>query len=171
MIDVLPIADKELFLKYAIPCGRVLVERGTLDSKVLERLHRNVTYERDIRERVEECFPVASKMTSIIARRMGKDSVDAEVIRKYFLLEHKKAVDWRARLFPDIRKEECIVYPARVLEAGNKIVVNTPVGERAVRDDFVKGLKRNDWVTVHYDFVGEMIDRKTAERMLRGIRE
>lgn len=164
---ILPIDDKELFLRYAIPCGRVLVERGSLDQRILDRLHSNVMYEKTIRDPVGKCFPVAAKMTGIIASRMGKDAVDEDVIRRYFLFEHRNAVEWRARIFPDVNPNECIVYPGRVLSAGEDMLVHTPLGERLVRNDFVSDIKRNDWVTVHYDFAGEKISKETADRMLK----
>ena len=37
---ILPITDKELFLRYAIPCGEVLVNRGSLDPRLLRKAER-----------------------------------------------------------------------------------------------------------------------------------
>ncbi len=167
---VLEIVNKELFLRYAIPCGQVLVERGSLDRELLEKLNKKVADERPVRERIEDLFPVAARMCTIIANMLGKESIDSDVIRRYFLFEHERAVKWRASLFPDIRIDECLVQPGRILrKERGMLLASTPRGELLLRRELVPEGNRGDFVTVHYDFASEIIGRKEFE-MLKGMR-
>jgi len=162
----LPIKDKPLFLRYAIPCGEVLVKRGELERQTLLSLNEATREKLEIDYPIEKIFPVASKMCTIIARQMGKREIDAEVIRRYFLIEHEKAIKWRQKVRPELKIEECLVYPARVLRIDDKnIFVKTPLGEKFLRPDFAKGIKVNDWVSVHYDYVVEKIKQNWIKRM------
>jgi hydrogenase maturation factor len=165
---VLPIKDKELFLRYAIPCGEVLVGRGELRKELLDKLNDSVSHGQEIEIPVEEVFKVASRMCTIIARQMGKREIDSEVIRRYFLLEHEKAIRWRKQTFPDISVRECKVYPGKVILSDSKgAIVKTPVGERKLKGNFVKKLKTGDWVSTHYDYIPERIRKHHAEKMIR----
>ena len=126
----LPIKDKELFLRYAIPCGDVLVKRGELRHDLLQELNDSVANGQEIDMPVGKIFKVASRMCTILAKRMGKSEIDAEVIRRYFLLEHEKAIEWRKKLRPDISVKDCLVYPGKVLKIDfDKALVKTPLGE------------------------------------------
>ena len=168
-MEVLPIENKRLFLRYAIPCGEVLVRRGTLDPGTLEKLKNGILYNRDVKIDVASLFPVASRMCTIIARRMGKDVIDDEIIRRYFLFEHEKAIKWRAKIYPDISVRECMVYPARVLKTGEEIVINTVDGERVIKT-LDPEVRRGDFVVTHYDYISERVPNETAKKLLRGLR-
>ncbi len=168
VFQILPVKNKELFLRYAVPCGEVLVKRGDLRKELLKKLHDSVMYGQDIDLPVERFFPVASKMCTILAKKMGKKAIDDEVIRKYFLIEHEKALLWRKQIKPDINIKDCRVYPGRVIKIySGKALVKTPMGEVMLRTDFVKNLKPRDWVTKHYDYVIEKIKTSYLNRMLR----
>ncbi len=168
MFRVLPIKDKELFLRYAIPCGGVLVRRGELREELLRRLNRWVRDGEETDLPVGNIFKVATRMCTILAKRLGKNEIDAEVIRRYFLIEHEKALRWRKEIKPDLNVKECLVYPGRILKVSyDKILVKTPLGEKFFRKDFVGNLKRNDWVSVHYDYVAEKIKTSYVNRMLK----
>jgi hypothetical protein len=165
---ILEIDDRDLFLKYAIPCGQVLVDRGSLDREVLENLRKRVAARRPPRESIEDCFPVAARMATIIAHRMGKERIDEEVIRRYFLSDHDQAVRWRSSIFPDIKVDECLIHPGRIVRReGDLLVAKTPRGELSLRGDFAPEAKRGDLVTVHYDFISEITGRKDFDRLLR----
>lgn len=165
------IKDKELFLKYAIPCGRVLVNRGTLEKKTLQNLYTKVLNKKEPKTDLSECFPVATKMCEILAKEMGKPFIDKEVIEKYFLFEHKKAVERRVKLFQDI-PEECVVHPGKVLQVNkDQILVNTPLGERIIRNDFLPEIRRNDWISIHYDYAIQKLPTERARRILNWLRK
>ena len=166
-MKILPITDNELFLRYAIPCGEVLVRRGSLDPRLLKKAERIVTDGKTANINPGEMFPTAAKMCTLIALRMRKKAIDAEVIRRYFLFEHEKAVRWRMKIYPDVVPEKCIVFPARVLRSGELLLVNTPAGKKILDMRFVPEVKRGDWVSTHYSYASEKIPSETAKRMLR----
>ncbi len=168
MFEVLPIKDKELFLKYAIPCGEILVNRGELREELLRRLNNSVKNKQDIEIPIENVFKVASRMCSILAKQMGKKEIDSEVIRRYFLIEHEKAIKWRKEIKPDLKVKDCLVYPGRVLKIDPEgILVKTKLGEKFFRKDFAEGLRRKDWVSVHYDYITEKIKSHQVNKMLK----
>ena len=163
---VLPIKDRELFLRYAIPCGEVLVRRGEVRESLLKQLNDSVKNRQEVEAPIEDVFKVASRMCTILAKRMGKNAIDEEVIRRYFLVEHEQAILWRKQVRPELKLEECLVYPGRVLKIADEgILVRTPLGERMFRSDFAQGLKARDWVSVHYDYVSERINESHVNRM------
>jgi len=165
-LETLPIANKKLFLQYAIPCGQVLVKRGTLDSKLLESLRKDVVSDKDIDLDISSLFPVASKMCTIIAKNMGRDIIDDDIIRRYFLIEHEKAIRWRAQIFPDISLKECFVYVGKVIKADEKTIVKTQNGERVLDNNLWTELKKGDFITTHYDYVAERIPPELARKVL-----
>jgi hypothetical protein len=168
MFEVLPIKDKELFLRYAIPCGEVLVNRGEIKEELLNHLNYSVKNKEEIQTPIENVFKVATRMCTILAKRMGKKEIDSEVIRRYFLIEHEKAIKWRKKVRPDLKVEECLVYPGRVLRIDpDRILVKTKEGEKLFRKDFAEGLRKKDWVSVHYDYISEKIKTNHVNKMLR----
>jgi hypothetical protein len=168
MFKVLPIKDKELFLSYAIPCGEVLVKRGELREELLKKLNDSVRDREEIGIPVENVFKVATRMCTILAKRMSKKEIDSEVIRRYFLIEHEKAIKWRKETKPDLKVRDCLVYPGRILRFDPEgILVKTRLGDKFFRGDFARGLKPRDWVSVHYDYVAEKIKSHQVNKMLR----
>jgi hypothetical protein len=165
----LPISDRELFLRYAVPCGEVLVRRGEVREELLRNLNDSVKNKGNIDYPIEDVFKVASRMCTIVAKRMGKNEIDAEVIRRYFMVEHENAILWRKQIRPELKLEECLVYPGRVLKMGTEnMLVKTPLGEKLYRNDFARDLKPKDWVSVHYDYVAERINHGHVVRMAKG---
>ncbi len=163
---ILPITNRDLFLRYAVPCGEVLARRGEVRKELLGQLNDSVKERQETDIPIESVFKVASRMCTIIARQMGKSAIDDEVIRRYFMVEHENAILWRMQVRPELKLEECLVYPGRVLKIGDEgILVKTPLGERMFRPDFAAGLKANDWVSVHYDYVSEKIRESHVNRM------
>lgn len=168
MFKLLPIKDKELFLRYAIPCGEVLVNRGELREELLAKLNDSVRKKEETDIPIENVFKVAARMCTILAKQMGKKEIDSEVIRRYFMIEHEKAIRWRKQIRPELKVSDCLVYPGRILKMGNdSILVKTPLGEKLFRNDFAEGLKTKDWVSVHYDYVAEKIKADHVNKMLK----
>lgn len=168
MFKILPIKNRELFLRYAIPCGEVLVNRGELKDELLRQLSDSVKNGQEIDVPIERIFKVATRMCSILAKQMGRKEIDDEVVRRYFLLEHEKAIRWRKQIKPDIRLEECMVRPGRVLRIEpDRILVKTNRGNKFFRNDFAEGLKKRDWVSVHYDYVVERLKYNHVNKILK----
>jgi len=167
MFEILPIKNKELFLRYAIPCGEVLVKRGELREDLLKKLNDSVRNRQEIEIPIERVFKVAAGMCSILAKQMGKNEIDSEVIRRYFLIEHEKAIRWRKQIKPDLKIKECLVYPGKVLRIDpDSVLVKTKLGEKLLRN-FEEGLKAKDWVSVHYDYISEKIRADHVNKMLK----
>ncbi|UCC91204.1 MAG: hypothetical protein JSV39_02705 [Candidatus Aenigmatarchaeota archaeon] len=168
MFKVLPIKDKELFLRYAIPCGEVLVNSGELREDLLKQLNDSVKDKQDIEIPIENVFKVATRMCTILAKKMGKNEIDSEVIRRYFLIEHENAIKWRKQIRPDLKVKDCLVYPGRILRIDHdKVLVRTPLGDKFFRGDFTEGLKMKDRVSVHYDYIAERIKADHFNKMLK----
>jgi hypothetical protein len=167
--ETFPIRNKELFLRYAIPCGEVLVKRGDLRQEMLDKLDRSVREGREIDFPIENVFKVASRMCTILAKEEGKKEIDDDVIRRYFLFEHEKAIKWRSMFYPDVKLRDCLVYPARVMDARDMIRLSTPIGQKLVANTFENELRRRDWVSLHYDHISEKLDETTAKKMMKRI--
>ena len=160
------ISDRLLFLKYALPCASTLVRRGNVKQEYLDSLILMVSDNRVPKENAEEMFRVANAMCESIAARMKKSSIDTEVIRQYFVMEHSKVVDDRYELMRDFNPVDCRTYTGEVvsLEDG-EAVVSTVLGNRRYKTLFAKDIKKNDKVIVHYDYVIEKLPEAIAEKM------
>lgn len=157
-------ASKMLFLKYAIPCGNVLVRRRSLSKARLDKLKSKLLRGEEIKD-IEKIFKIAAGMCYIIAKKMKKKKIDKAVIRKYFWDEHSSAIEWRHKIYKDFDKKLCKVYPGKIIKAGKSAVVKTPIGKRKLRSDFVPGLRINDLVTVHYDYIIEKLTKGEFKRL------
>jgi len=158
--------DRLLFLRYALPCARTLVKRGSVSQDRIDELMMMVSENRPPPEGAERIFVVANAMCGVIAKRMGKRGVDSEVIREYFLFEHSDVVDDRFELMRDFDPVGCKTYPGRVVGTGTgSAVVETVLGRRDYRTAFSESLRPGDDVVVHYDYVIEKIDAETTKRM------
>ena len=156
--------DRRLFLKYAIPCGRVLLRRGEIEESLLLELEDMVRTGKEIRIDITDIFKIGSRMCYIIMKRLGKSGIDSGVIRNYFWYEHKKAVEWRREAYPDLDTEECMVIPGKVIST-DPIRVETPSGIKTFRKHFLNKVKNGDYVTLHYDFIVEKIGKGDFDRL------
>ena len=117
-------------------------------------------------EGAENIFKVGIAMCTIIAMKSGKKTIDADVIRQYFLMEHNKAVDEQFKIRKDFDPVECKTYAGKVVEIkANSALVSTPIGVKRCRTDFARGLKEGDNVAVHSGFAVERISDSIANRM------
>ena len=146
MFKTLPIKGRELFLKYAIPCGDVLVDRGELKQRLLDKMKGSVVDQKELNYDIENVFKVATRMCTILGTKMGKKEIDEDVIRRYFLHEHEKAIQWRMQIKPDVVPENCRVYPGRIVNENSKgVLLNTPLGRVVAKDEFIDRLKTEGW--------------------------
>jgi len=157
------IKDKRLFLKYALPCGKILVKRGWIKQKYLDDMLEMVVKNKPININLKGVFVVASSVCSLIAMKRGKEFIDSGVIRDYFWNEHDYMVDKRFGEMGDFDPEECRIYPGRVLKVEEKANVMTSKGEGSYRKDFVPDIKEGNFVVTHYDFIVEKINEETSK--------
>ncbi|MFC2175258.1 hypothetical protein ACFLQ2_05365 [archaeon] len=134
---------KELFLKYALPCGSVLVKRGTITQEQLRELETDPTI-----------FKVGLFMCEQAAKNLGKSTIDAEAIHQYFWMDHDEHLKHAEG---DVDPRLCTVWPAEYLGENR---ARTPIDERKVNISFTPNVKSGDYVTVHY---GRTCEAITAE--------
>ena len=157
--------SRELFFRYAIPCSETLAERGVISKKYQKMLMKNLSLNKKIPKNSENIFKVASSMCEKTTKRLGKKTVDKEVIRKYFLFGHDKVVDKRFKLFKDFDPMQCRLYSGKVVSLRNKATVQIVIGKRKYKTDFTRSLKVGDYVVVHRNFVVEKINEDLAKKL------
>ena len=162
------IEDRLLFLKYALPCAGTLVKRGIVSQEHVDNLIELVSKGKLPEDNAENIFKVANAMCSVIAMRMGKKKVDSEVIRRYFLREHDKVVEERFEQMRDFNPDDCKTHSGSVVGVrGGFATVETSLGRKGYRDDFVKDLKEGDKVVVHYGFIVEKLSERMIKELMR----
>jgi hydrogenase maturation factor len=161
-------ASRSLWFRYAAPCGKVFVKRGVIDEVYFNNLIDSVA-RNEIPVGTEKTFDFALKMCSDVAKKLHKKKIDEEVVREYFWIAHDRAARLRYEKFHDFDLNECIVYPGRVLSIveNNRALVSTPIKSFNYRTDFVPTLKKGNDVTVHYEFIPEIISGEDAKMLLK----
>jgi hypothetical protein len=150
------VQDRLLFLRYALPCAGTLVKRGNVSQAYLDSTIRLVSEGKVPNERAEAIFKVANAMCGMLAEREGKTTIDSDVIREYFLVEHSRVVDDRFELMGDFDPVSCKTYVGVVRSVdGPSATVETVLGKNAYKTLFVEDTKKGDKVIVHYDFIIE----------------
>lgn len=150
------IADLKLFYCYAIPCGELGIKLKLLDKTKVETA-RNSFFEGKLLKNPEKIFPTAVKLLEVTARLMGRSVIDKFVIRRYFWQFHDEHVKDVALLVKNFPKEECMVWPGRMLTDN---LVEIPFKKKIVKKELTPNIKPNDFVTVHYDYVCEKISEE-----------
>lgn len=159
------IEDVNLFLRYAVPCGGVLVKRRSLTRERLNYLEKCAVEGMEPEGDLENDFKIGVRMLMLTAQRMGKNSIDREVIRKYFWKDHKKCVEWRAKMLPDVNPEKCLVGSGKVVSVdGDDVLVDSGEERKKVNKRFEPNIKEDDWVVTHYDYIVEKVTPEQASK-------
>ncbi len=154
------IKDRLLFLKYALPCAGTLVKRGKVSAEEVDNAVRLVSEGKLPAPGFEDIFRVATAMCERLAKDSGKDCIDVDTIRRYFIAGHSKVVDDRFKLMRDFDPVSCKTYLGKVITAdGGFAIVDTERGKKMYRAEFAKSLREGDEVIVHWDFVVEKAPR------------
>lgn len=139
------VKDRRLFFLYAHPCGDVLVKEGRLKAEQLVEVRRSLLDGRDGGE--PSLFRAALRKLEETAREMGKDRIDSEVIREYFLRKHNEDVDRECRVL--IGCVESVMGDTALIRIGDET--------RKVNIEFVGKVKEGDVLSVHYDYACEKL--------------
>ena len=93
---------------------------------------------------LEKVFFRAFDRIKMVAKDMGKDKWDIDVIKEYFKIRHNPVLDKSD--YPESFKDMCRTYEAKILEIeGNEMVVEYGIGtKRKVKKDFVSDVKVGD---------------------------
>ncbi len=161
------IADKKLFLRYAMPCASTLVRRGSISKPVADGLLDYVLGKKKINADIGEIFQVAYEACSKIAQDTRKREIGPVEIREYFWRQHDDVIERRFEEKKDFDKEACRIWTGKVLRPleGSRAEVLTQRGKMAFRADFEPNLRSGDYVLVHYDFISEKVSRDDAKVM------
>jgi hydrogenase maturation factor len=155
-----------LFLMYALPCSETLVKRGVISQSYRRRLMKAIFLNKKIPENSEKIFKVANLMCEKIARKLGKKSIDENIVRKYFLFEHDKIVDKRYKIFRDFDPLACRLYSGKVINIKNrKATVQTIVRRKKYGMYPFQNLKTGDYVVVHRNIIIEKINESLAKKL------
>ncbi|MBI2675271.1 MAG: hypothetical protein HYX24_02340 [Candidatus Aenigmarchaeota archaeon] len=159
------IADKRLFLRYAIPCTSTLVKRGTVKKELVNELLDYALRKREMQTDIRETFPVAYLACRKIAQNRGKGEIGPEEIREYFWNLHDDVIERRFEEKRDFDKDDCRIWAGKVLRLleDNRAEVLTQRRERIFRNAFEPHLKKDDYVVTHYDFITEKVSRENAK--------
>ncbi|MEM5812995.1 MAG: hypothetical protein QXU71_01375 [Candidatus Aenigmatarchaeota archaeon] len=150
--------DKYLFLRYALPCAKEMIKRKEVSKEYIEKIKYCIKNKEKIKEDYLKTFPIAYSFCKEIGKKIKRNAMDEEVIRRYFWFEHDKVVDILGS------KIECKIFPGKVEKIkGKKATLITPIGEKICSLDLAKDIKEGDFVTLHYNYVVEKISKKDAE--------
>ncbi len=148
--------SRQLFMKYAIPCGSTLVSRGSITQKELDLLRELVKRGEELPADAEKIFKVAFSACSLLAIDKGKDLIDNDIIHDYFLQGHDFMIDKRFSEMMDFDPQACRVRPGIVESVGNGFASVIIEGElKKFRTDFLPHVKAGDNVITHWDYIVE----------------
>ncbi len=158
---LLKIKNRKLFFSYALPCAQTFVKRGKLSQEELDEIIKNFSEGKLPKKGFENTFLVANNMLKIIAMKLGKEEIDSQVLRQYYLVDHDKVVDKRYEEVRDFDPMACKIRIGKVLELQkDKAKVETEFGIKEYKTNFIKNIKIGDKVIVHYDFIVEKFTEK-----------
>lgn len=159
------VSNKRLFLKYAFPCGQVLVNRGNISQEFHDEIKEAIVKNKELKEEYIKPFKVALFFLSEVAKKQGKDLIDEEVIHGYYFKRHDDVVKWRAEVKPDVIVDLCRVKPGKILSINKEATVETPIGILEIKLDFIPDVEVGDFITVHYDYGCETITKELFKEL------
>lgn len=160
--------DREIFMKYAVPCGCVLVKRGSMKQEYLDSLIGSIKKGEKTPEGAEKNFKVAFAACALIAMDAGKKTIDKQVIYEYFTKNHDEVLEKRYKEMRDFDPDKCRVRAGVVAGfSGKKVIVENSSGTKKYRADYIQGLKKGDFVATHWDFAVEKISESKAREMMK----
>lgn len=149
--------DKEAhyFFGYAYPCSE-----DKLSEKIRTDFLNGISPSREI---LEKSFPKAFERLEKLAKKINKTKWDIEVLKKYWLEEHNKAIDNKESEYKeatDFFREFCKVYMAEVTEIKDNQTIKVKYNQtesRFVLNHLVKKAKIGNKVTIHQGYAIEII--------------
>lgn len=159
--------EKQLFMKFAIPCADTLIERDEITQDVMDGLIKKIVDGDEILDEEIAIFKVANSHCRFLAKKNSKDEIDTETIEQYFLGMHDEVVDDRFKQMGDFDPETCRIFSGKVVSVNGLATVETINDESEYRKDFVPEIKAGDLVLVHRNFIVKKISKKLADEMAR----
>ncbi len=155
------------FLRYSFACAHVLLEQKRITDKEYNELENCVNKDHPMsRERLEHLFPAAFRRIKQVAKDMGKDCWNRDVMKRYFRIEHNKYIDMGDGMYGrmgDIFKDMCKVHEATIKEKIEKkgkefYKVTYDHKERIVLANLLPDTKIGDKITIHHFYAVEKLD-------------
>lgn len=157
-----------LFAKYALPCGHKHVKGGMLTQKELDDSIEMASHGIEIPEKNLKVYETALNRCERIAKKLKMKEIDGLVVREYFLKYHNRIIDrmCSSKSAPEgIEPERCKVRLGEVREVYEKTALVDVVSKQdEYRKDFAMNVKPGDRVSVHYDFIAEVLGKEILEK-------
>ena len=151
------------FLKYAYPCSYILLQRKEISEEQLENLRQAAIKGLVIpKEKLEKIYFRAFEKITPIAKDLGKDKWDLEVLKEYFITRHNEVIDKGMYAYakaPPVLKELCKVHKAKIIDKkDNILIVQYSQGKiRPVNNELVPEAEIGETVTIHYGYAIELL--------------
>lgn len=166
------ITNMELFLKYALPCGPAHVKRGNMEEDLLNDSINYISSGKNMPKKMEDAlekiFFTAVERCSALAKKRNMHEIDALIIRDYFLKVHNKIIEKRCQQkgveegFDPVACKTRLGKVIEVYEKNAKVRIDSDTLK--YRTDLVSGLKKEDDVIVHYNFIVEILEKEMVNR-------
>lgn len=152
--------NKYLFLRYALPCARDMIKRKDVSKEYIEKIKSCLKENKKIKDDYLKTFIVAYSFCKELGKKMKRDAMEEEVIRKYFWFEHDKIVEIMGSGL------DCKIFPGKVKKIeGNKAIVITPIGKKICSLELARNINENDFVTLHYNYIVEKVGVEDAKML------
>ncbi|MCD6547062.1 MAG: hypothetical protein J7K22_00750 [Nanoarchaeota archaeon] len=145
------IRDKLIFLRYCAPCVDDFVMQGLMTKDYANEI-LNATKRGEVLPGSEKYFDFAYLTCERIAKRLGKDCIDAEVIRTYYLKHHNNIVKIHKPIACSV--EECKINISKEIDGLKTCFFN--------KDE----LKTNEIIIVHRGYVVDLLTKEELEEVL-----
>lgn len=164
-----------LFLRYALPsavgregepgsCSGDIISASKADPKLVEQVSRGELPGIDIRSN----FRVAACWCDIIAKELGRESIDDDVIRAYFWFIHDAVIDRRVNAGEKFDSAACRVLFGSISDVDSALGssrVETPFGKIECNTVLVDDPKVGDRVATHFNYITEKVSPELERKM------
>jgi len=150
------------FLRYAFPCSFIVLERGEITEEEFQTLKEAAVNGRALEKSfLERVYFRAFQKIEKVAKELGKDKWNPEVLEHYFRVRHNQMIDegmYSYKEAPQALKELCKIREGKVVRVEKGYaVVEYPGGKRPVITELVPELNVGNQVVIHYGYVVEFL--------------
>ncbi len=155
-------APEILFVKYAFPCAFILRQRGEITEAELSSLEDAALHGKILpRPFLERIFFRAFRRIGVLAREMGKEVWEYDVIRSYFVTRHNEIISEGRETYanaPESLRELCMVHESVIQSLdGEVLVVKYGEKNRPVNGGMIPSPAVGERVTIHYGYAIERV--------------
>ncbi len=160
------IIARDLYSRLAFPCIERKIKRGEITCNQASQIYSSLKKGEDVSEVLRCHFTVSDIMLETFAKRLGKESIDGDVMLRYFTSDaHKRVIEESYRKHGDFDREECLARVGKVCGMLNDNVVVLTEKPHVYKDMFSLMPKNGDYVLVHYGSVVNIFPSKDAAKV------